>query len=264
MGALTAEQALSLYDSENPFRSPNAYEYSNYSAAYDGTLVRLLDWHEPAPQIRMAHNALRAFIGGERFSCAGGKAALASGGYRFGYYAKLADEEITPGLARDLCSFTAEYPHMPQRYKSFVAVFGDEPEDEHAFEALLWKQLQLLHELDRGTFAWDPEVSSDPQDPRFAFSFAGSAFFVVGMHPRSSRTSRRFVHTAIAFNAHDQFRTLRADGRFERLQSITRERELQIQGSLNPNLAPYGEVSEARQYSGRAVEASWNCPFHRS
>jgi hypothetical protein len=36
-----------------------------------------------------------------------------------------------------------------------------------------------------------------------------------------------------------------------------------LQGSLNPNLADFGEQSEARQYSGRATEADWVCPFHR-
>jgi FPC/CPF motif-containing protein YcgG len=42
-----------------------------------------------------------------------------------------------------------------------------------------------------------------------------------------------------------------------------REREIALQGSLNPNLADFGERSEARQYSGRAVEDQWRCPFHR-
>ena len=26
---------------------------------------------------------------------------------------------------------------------------------------------------------------------------------------------------------------------------------------------PFGETSEARQYSGRATEPEWQCPFHR-
>jgi len=37
-----------------------------------------------------------------------------------------------------------------------------------------------------------------------------------------------------------------------------------VQGSLNPNLADFGERSEARQYSGREVEEHWRCPFHRA
>ncbi|MEP6902345.1 MAG: YqcI/YcgG family protein, partial [Actinomycetota bacterium] len=30
----------------------------------------------------------------------------------------------------------------------------------------------------------------------------------------------------------------------------------------NPNLSDFGTQSEARQYSGRAVEHEWKCPFH--
>jgi FPC/CPF motif-containing protein YcgG len=65
------------------------------------------------------------------------------------------------------------------------------------------------------------------------------------------------------FNPRAQFERLRAEGTFERLRTVVRERDLEVQGSLNPNLADFGEQSEARQYSGRATEPQWRCPFHR-
>jgi hypothetical protein len=34
-----------------------------------------------------------------------------------------------------------------------------------------------------------------------------------------------------------------------------------LAGSVNPMLARHGETSEARQYSGRVVEADWRCPL---
>jgi hypothetical protein len=46
------------------------------------------------------------------------------------------------------------------------------------------------------------------------------------------------------------------------MKEIVRERDFKLQGSLNPNLSNFGEQSEARQYSGRAVETDWKCPFH--
>ena len=98
-------------------------------------------------------------------------------------------------------------------------------------------------------------MSDDPDDPLFSFSFGGRAFFVVGLHPHSSRMSRSFRWPALVFNPHSQFGRLRGEGRFERIQHAIREREIAVQGSLNPNLADFGERSEARQYSGRAVES---------
>ena len=45
------------------------------------------------------------------------------------------------------------------------------------------------------------------------------------------------------------------------MQDVIRIRELSLQGSLNPNLADHGNVTEARQYSGRPVEPDWHPQF---
>lgn len=264
MGGLTPQQALSLYCSKNPFESADAHAHSNYSLYHAGTLVRLLDWRKPTPRAKLAHRAFRSFVTGTNFSCVAGKAAIQSGSYRFGYYQSLADPSVTAGLARDLCAFAAEYDHITARYKSFVAVFRGGTHDESDFERQLWAQLQQLHELDSNYFDWAPGYSSDPDEATFAFSFAGCAFFVVGLHPCSSRLSRRFSQPALVFNAHRQFDELRDSGHFTRIQQLVRQREMELQGTLNPNLAGFGEDSEARQYSGRAVEESWKCPFHKT
>lgn len=65
----------------------------------------------------------------------------------------------------------------------------------------------------------------------------------------------------LVFNLHEQFEKLRAEGRYERMRERILDRDLAIAGSLNPMLARHGEASEARQYSGRAVEPDWGCPF---
>ncbi len=46
------------------------------------------------------------------------------------------------------------------------------------------------------------------------------------------------------------------------MQEVIRDRERNLQGDLNPNLADFGTRSEARQYSGRPMEEQWRCPFH--
>jgi FPC/CPF motif-containing protein YcgG len=147
-------------------------------------------------------------------------------------------------------------------YATFVAIFERPREvDEIVFERLFWKQLRALHDHDAARFEWDPHVSADPADPHFSFSFAGQALYVIGMHANSSREARRFPWPALVFNPHEQFERLRADGKWKRIQETIRSRDLELQGSINPMLSDFGEKSEARQYSGRAVEDNWEAPF---
>jgi FPC/CPF motif-containing protein YcgG len=133
--------------------------------------------------------------------------------------------------------------------------------DEIEFETLVWLQLNALHQQDAAQFDWDPNVSSDPADPHFSFSFGGQALYVIGMHANSSREARRFPWPALVFNPHEQFERLRADGKWKRMQESIRRRDLALQGTLNPMLSDFGQQSEARQYSGRAVEDTWRPPF---
>ena len=164
--------------------------------------------------------------------------------------------------AKNAAQAAAERRGFESDFTTFVAVFRErDGGDEAWFEHALWSQLQRLHDLDVRYHPWDARVSDDPGDPRFSFSLAGNAFFVVGLHPWSSRSARRFAWPALIFNAHEQFEHLRADGRFGGLQQRIRQRERRLDGTLNPNLADYGAHSEARQYSGRAAEPSWTCPF---
>jgi FPC/CPF motif-containing protein YcgG len=108
---------------------------------------------------------------------------------------------------------------------------------------------------------WDGRVAQDPDSPHFSLSFAGEAFFVVGLHPRASRPARRFSSPALVFNLHAQFELLRVAGRYEKLRSSILQRDEALAGSVNPMLARHGKVSEARQYSGRLVGEEWGCPF---
>ena len=132
---------------------------------------------------------------------------------------------------------------------------------EAHFERLLWGHLQQMHEIDVEFFGWDPTVSPDPEDNQFSFSIGGRAYFVAGLNPRASRKARRFPHAALVFNLHQQFERLRERGKFEMIKNMIRARDMAFQGSINPVLEDFGVSSEARQYSGRAVEDNWRCPF---
>lgn len=211
---------------------------------------------------RFAHDEFRAAVLSQAFACVAGAATVRAGNYRYFAYGELGGQDSIKELADDLRGFIADFPLEPERFASCVASFR-EPAGmtPHEFEHRLWSTLQGLHELD--TEPWDPDVSSDPGDAKFSFSFHGRSFFVVGMHPGSERWTRRVTWPTLVFNAHSQFEELRRTGRFEAMQRTIRRRDTRLQGSANPSLENYGAQSEARQYSGRLVDPDWQCPFHK-
>lgn len=207
---------------------------------------------------------LDEWIAGERFSCLAAKAALRRETLCSIELCRLASEETTTKLHAALTTFVESRLKPDENFATLVAVF-DAPRglSEQAFDVLLWEQLAALHEVDvaRG-YSWAREVAADPASTKFAFSVAEHPFFVVGMHDNASRISRRFPRPALAFNSHRQFQRLKANGVYSGLQRRIRQRELRLQRSINPNLAEFGEASEARQYAGLATDARWRCPFH--
>jgi len=244
--------------------STNLLSESLYSRWDGNGFRRLVHTEKPIPPSALtAYQALRDHIRDESFSCLGAKAALNGEYFRIGYYSEMNSASTTQVLAGDLTSFVKEQAAAGSNYTSFAAIFAaPQIEDELSWEKLLWKQLNILHAMDAPTFDWDPTVSGDPADPTFSFSFASTGFFIVGLNPQSSRLARRFPWATMVFNPHAQFERLREAKQFDRLQQTIRAREMALQGTLNPNLSSFGELSEARQYSGRPVDEKWKCPFH--
>ncbi|WP_101927272.1 MULTISPECIES: guanitoxin biosynthesis heme-dependent pre-guanitoxin N-hydroxylase GntA [Luteimonas] len=198
--------------------------------------------------------------------CVGSKAALAKDALEPHVFGRMGDRINDAPLLEGLARFARKIEQEPDDSKtvhSFVAIFeGPRDTDESRFEAMLWSQLQRLHDLDiKGGTRWAPDVSRDPDDPHFSLSLAGHAFFVIGLHPGASRIARQFDTPVLVFNSHQQFEKLREDGRYQKMQVATRERDIALQGSINPNLADFGAAAETRQYSGRKTGADWVCPF---
>ena len=217
--------------------------------------------NEHALARRFIHN-----VESPSFPCVGAKSALGRGQMDILVARDLRsawdDLRILPALATTVGKYRADRAI----FRTMVVVFeGPDDLSEADFEQHLWARAQSLSDKD----AWvgyrpDPTVSADPEDPHFSLSFAGEAFFVVGLHPNASRPARRFEAPAMVFNLHNQFEVLREQQRYEKLRSSILQRDLALAGSINPMLARHGETSEARQYSGRAVEADWKCPFRRA
>lgn len=246
----------------NPFDSAEAKAHSNY-CTFDGKRLLARGAAPLSPLTALVHDGFRSLALNEHFSCVGAKAAIRQGGYRFGLYEALASPECSSGLAYDLFTFIEERHSLQTDFQTFVASFsGPVPADELAFERALWTTLQQLHDLDVAHHGWSAGVAADAADPHFSFSFAHTAFFVVGLHAASSRMTRRFAWPTLIFNPHDQFDRLRASGHYSRMQKVIREAEQALQGNINPMLNDFGERSEASQYAGRKVGPEWQCPFH--
>jgi FPC/CPF motif-containing protein YcgG len=202
-----------------------------------------------------------SFIRNSTFPCLGAKAAVNAQSFCLRVYNRLASPVASKTLAHDLGRFVDSEMRQSHPYATFVAVFeGPLGMGEKEFEHLLWSQLHLLSQIDLVRNSWDPSVSFDPADPLFSFSFRGCALYVVGMHGNSSRLSRRFRWPTLVFNPHEQFERLRADGQWRRLRDTIRERDMALQGNINPMLSDFGDRSEAAQYSGRATAPGWSPP----
>ena len=203
------------------------------------------------------------YISDTAFPCVGAKAALNRGGMQFvvarDFRSAWDDLRILPTLL-DLARY---YREAPVLFRSLVVLFErGAPRDERQYEERMWDRLQSLSDKDE----WlgqqpDPRVAHDPDDPHFALSFGGEAFFVVGLHPKASRPARRFEKPGLVFNLHDQFERLRAEGRYDPMRETIIARDVALAGEPNPMLAPHGTASAARQYSGRKVGEDWRCPY---
>ena len=221
----------------------------------------MFDWH---PSSHDRHQlALHELVASAAFPCVGAKAALARGTLEVLTCRSLASAWDDVRIHERLLHFTRSYRAEPSLFRSLAVVFeGPDTLTEEEFERLIWVRIQSLSNKDlwRGQ-RYDAGVSSDPDSPHFSLSFGGEAFFVVGLHQHASRPARRFGQPVMVFNLHDQFTTLRAQGKYEGMREKIMVRDEALAGSRNPMLTRHGEASEARQYSGRKVEPEWRCPF---
>ena len=206
-----------------------------------------------------------AKIKDKAFPCVGAKSALARQRMQFLTVGDIRCPRDDKAIHDALRDFAQAYAAAPGPFQSFVVIFDTAGDlSEEAFELAMWQRIQSLETIDaKAGHTYDRRVSPDVEDSNFSLSFAGEAFFVVGLHPNASRPARRFEMPALVFNAHDQFETLRAEGRYDTLRESIIQRDTALAGSPNPMLARFGETSEASQYSGRLVPQDWKCPFQR-
>lgn len=176
-------------------------------------------------------------------------------------YKNIQNHETPSRILEDLKTYLESIDEEDKKFQTFIATFeNDTYSSEITFEKDLWELLKKLNTIDPEP--WDKKTSADPSSSKFSFSLLSNSFYIVGMHPKSSRKARRAPFPMIVFNLHSQFDLLRDAGRYTRVRDIIRRRDKAFQGSINPMLEDFGTNSEARQYSGRKVSEHWKCPYN--
>jgi FPC/CPF motif-containing protein YcgG len=200
------------------------------------------------------------FVGVKDFPCIAAKAAIAKGQVRVMVCEHVACPKDDWAITQFIYNFVDEYRSSKKMYTSAIIIFkGPQDCTEEYFDTMMWQRLQGISNHDQ--HPWDERVSDDPSNANFSFSIKEEAFYIIGLHPGSSRKARQFQYPAIVFNPHDQFERLREANRYETMKETVRKRDQVFSGSVNPMLADFGNSSEAQQYSGRPYDENWKCPF---
>lgn len=204
-----------------------------------------------------------SFIKGDATPCVGAKGALAKDNISVMVADHFDQNNEDEAILHFAYNFIREYRETKDGLHSMVIIFEAPGNvDEDRFEEIFWQRLQSLRNLDAKNYPYDKRVSADPSSPSFSFSLMEEAFFIIALHPASSRQARRFAYPALVFNPHAQFEKMRKTGSYEKMQKINRSRDLKLSGTINPMLNNYGEASEVTQYSGRQYDDQWKCPLN--
>jgi FPC/CPF motif-containing protein YcgG len=203
-----------------------------------------------------------SFINKKDFPCVAAKTALTFQQLHYLVVDHLACPKDDAAILEFLYSFVDTYRQSDKLYHSAAIIFkGPAEPNETLFEELFWQRMQALSNLDAQRYGYDRRVVADPASSDFSFSLKEEAFFVIGLHPGSSRLARQFAHPTLVFNPHAQFEQIRANDRYNSIRNTIRTRDVAYSGSVNPMLQDYGNASEAYQYSGKAYNEFWKCPF---
>ncbi len=198
----------------------------------------------------------------DKYPCVAAVQSYTKNQYEVGFYDSLGLGNRNYELASDLIHFVENLDLQKTPFQSFWAVFEETKSlSEEEFEKALWRELSYLTSHQELPDSWDPSFSSNPEDKNFCFSLGGHAFYVVGLHPNSSRLSRRFPFPVLLFNAYEQFNSLIKKGTFAPMVKANRKLDSLFQGSVNPMVEKYSESWESIQFSGKSNPENWKCPF---
>lgn len=216
------------------------------------------------PILKEAHDTIeinyRDFILKRKHPCVMANSIFLQDEYKLKIYDDITSDAVVAPVILDIETYIKEYDFDSNSFETIIFCFKNNSfKTELQFEKALWEFLQKLHDNDDRS--WDSNVNRDPENANFSFSLKGRAFYIIGMHPKSSRIARQAPYCTLVFNLHWQFEKLREMGIYQNIKKRIRRRDKKLQGTINPVLKDFGKASESRQYSGREIENDWKCPF---
>lgn len=203
-----------------------------------------------------------AFLKNRKFPCVAARAAVARQQIKCMVVDHMGCPKDDQAVLQFIYDFVDAYRISKELFHSAAIIFKKQiVHSEEMFDELLWQRLQALANLDAENYHYDRRVDADPSSACFSFSLKEEAFFIIGLHPLSSRLTRRFKYSTLVFNPHSQFEKLRERNHYEKMKNVVRKRDIAYSGSVNPMLQDFGEGSEVYQYSGRKYDNAWQCPL---
>jgi len=202
------------------------------------------------------------YLAGRDFPCVAAREAVARNQVSCFVASHMACPHDDAGIIDFLYDFIEGYRKKNDLFHSAAIIFRQPLiQDELMFDKLMWQRLQALSDLDAKNYKYDNRVKSDPGSEDFSFSLKEEAFFIIGLHPKSSRATRQFPYAVLVFNPHAQFEKMRESDQYNKIKKIVRKRDIAFSGSVNPMLEDFGRSSEVYQYSGRQYDKDWQCPL---
>lgn len=204
----------------------------------------------------------KSFLYRKEYPCVAAKAAVQKQQVKVFVAVHMACPKDDRAILDFMYGFVDEYRNSEEFFHSAAVIFkGPDMPSEEMFESMLFQRLQSLNNIGSKEYAYDKRVSSDPTSKDFSFSIKEEAFYIIGLHPNSSRSARQFKYPTMVFNPHQQFEVLRATQRYDKMKKIVRKLDTAYSGSVNPMLQDFGSSPEVFQYSGRKLDRSWECPL---
>ena len=209
------------------------------------------------------HTDIAALVGQKFYPCVAAVQSVAKKDYVVHEAREFGTGVDRDGIRKAICDYLRSWMKTRSTtYTLWLTYPNDQVTTEDEFEQRMWSQLSNFTSLEEREQDWAPGWSQDPKDPNFTLCIGGQAFFVVGLHPLSSRPARRFPYPAIVLNAFEQFEDLTRQGAYEAMVEKNRQREIRFSGDLNPMVEEHGDKWESIQFSGKTNSSDWKCPFH--